>query len=501
MSSIGIDYGSHMLKAAACSSISSEPILCNLGGHEVFLPAAVADRGETHALDYGWEAYQPGGAKVTPEIGFRDRLLAKTSAWRISGRTIDSVEIHAGLLNALRTALERNYGQAATTVFAVPDHWLSDRWSLPVAFGSIGWLPALIVREWNAVATHLDDDDAHPRLFVSAGSGVARATLALKRDRAWERLVTVHDESVSGLRLRSLWRKQIVERIIQRCRRDPGEDAEANRAVSDAMEAALRDLALQSSATFSVNLWGHDIRESVSKDELRALSQPIQEGLVQLVSQLLTESHFQGLPAPRIVVWGELTALLPIMNWLDHFRATGHPVDVLPLDAVATGAARLATWWAQQPQTPSAEGFSGLCPQCGAFVPKWTASSCATCRATLIPLAERLDQAPRAMPTQPKALLTLINDTGDGRAVEIRERRFRLGRNPLSDWEFSDRDYPTVSLAHAVILWNPSGYRIRDLGSSNDTMVNSIAVQECALTSGDEIRLGSNGPRLRFEVL
>jgi pSer/pThr/pTyr-binding forkhead associated (FHA) protein len=72
-----------------------------------------------------------------------------------------------------------------------------------------------------------------------------------------------------------------------------------------------------------------------------------------------------------------------------------------------------------------------------------------------------------------------------------------LGRGPDNDIALPwDR---TVSTLHAVLERYPSGWSVRDLGSTNGTFVNNTPVSaEHRLRNGDEIRLGSS--RLVFRI-
>src|SRR5581483_6992977 len=69
-----------------------------------------------------------------------------------------------------------------------------------------------------------------------------------------------------------------------------------------------------------------------------------------------------------------------------------------------------------------------------------------------------------------------------------------IGRNPISDLALAD---PEVSKDHAVLEASGSGYRIRDLGSSNGTFVNERRIQQRSLANGDLILVGST--RIRFQ--
>lgn len=58
----------------------------------------------------------------------------------------------------------------------------------------------------------------------------------------------------------------------------------------------------------------------------------------------------------------------------------------------------------------------------------------------------------------------------------------------------------TVSRLHAVIERFPGGWSVRDLGSRNGTFVNGTRVlSDCALRTGDEIRVGATRLAFRCE--
>ena len=63
-----------------------------------------------------------------------------------------------------------------------------------------------------------------------------------------------------------------------------------------------------------------------------------------------------------------------------------------------------------------------------------------------------------------------------------------IGRNPSSDVVI---DHPTVSGQHAVLTKSPSGYRLKDLGSTNGTQIDGVSITDAELNDGDKIRFGS----------
>jgi pSer/pThr/pTyr-binding forkhead associated (FHA) protein len=62
-----------------------------------------------------------------------------------------------------------------------------------------------------------------------------------------------------------------------------------------------------------------------------------------------------------------------------------------------------------------------------------------------------------------------------------------IGRAPSNDVVIDD---PTVSAQHASLTKLPSGYRLKDLGSTNGTQINGVSITEADLRDRTEIRFG-----------
>jgi pSer/pThr/pTyr-binding forkhead associated (FHA) protein len=71
-----------------------------------------------------------------------------------------------------------------------------------------------------------------------------------------------------------------------------------------------------------------------------------------------------------------------------------------------------------------------------------------------------------------------------------------IGRDPSQELPLTAD--ATASRRHARFLMTPSGWVVRDEGSSNGTWVNGVRVQEQPLFPGDTVRVG--GTQLRFEA-
>jgi pSer/pThr/pTyr-binding forkhead associated (FHA) protein len=63
-----------------------------------------------------------------------------------------------------------------------------------------------------------------------------------------------------------------------------------------------------------------------------------------------------------------------------------------------------------------------------------------------------------------------------------------IGRAPSNDIVI---DHPTVS-PHARLTKSLSGYRIKDLASTNGTQINGVSISDAQLKNGAEIRFGYN---------
>lgn len=72
--------------------------------------------------------------------------------------------------------------------------------------------------------------------------------------------------------------------------------------------------------------------------------------------------------------------------------------------------------------------------------------------------------------------------------VLLENDRLVVGRDPAVDLLLADG---SVSRRHVEFLKEPGGYRIRDLGSTNGTLVNGERISECRLHSGDTVQVGS----------
>ncbi|HKQ61657.1 MAG TPA: FHA domain-containing protein [Candidatus Polarisedimenticolaceae bacterium] len=94
-----------------------------------------------------------------------------------------------------------------------------------------------------------------------------------------------------------------------------------------------------------------------------------------------------------------------------------------------------------------------------------------------------------------KVVLVSGREAGVGFALD-RERTI-VGRGPGVDRAFDD---PAMSRQHAAIEFFGSGFRLRDLGSTNGVTVNGHVVQTAELHHGDHFEIGGQRFLLAVEA-
>ncbi len=86
-----------------------------------------------------------------------------------------------------------------------------------------------------------------------------------------------------------------------------------------------------------------------------------------------------------------------------------------------------------------------------------------------------------------KLLVKAINDLPE-RVIELKPGVTRIGRSPDNDLSLP---FPEISERHCEILVDNDFVFVRDLESSNGTLIDGDPVKESALYSGAEFTLSS----------
>jgi DNA-binding NtrC family response regulator len=84
--------------------------------------------------------------------------------------------------------------------------------------------------------------------------------------------------------------------------------------------------------------------------------------------------------------------------------------------------------------------------------------------------------------------LLIINGQNQGQELVVNKERFTIGTGPANDLILEDA---TVSRTHSEIEATTEGYAIRDMGSTNGTIIQGVRVTEAYLMPGTEFQLGN----------
>jgi len=98
--------------------------------------------------------------------------------------------------------------------------------------------------------------------------------------------------------------------------------------------------------------------------------------------------------------------------------------------------------------------------------------------------------------------LRILTGARSGYRERFDQRAIALGRHASSDLRFDPDADLDVSVRHAEIIAQTRGYHLRDSGSTNGTFVNGRRISaEEALSDGDVIWLGAEGPQVQVRIL
>ena len=165
-------------------------------------------------------------------------------------------------------------------------------------------------------------------------------------------------------------------------------------------------------------------------------------------------------------------------------RASQVPTPVAPVAAAAPVVAAAAPASAASAVPAAAAGFAaGAAAQAipGAATPQQA-------YAATQPAPQTVRVAPAAPAPAANPAACLLIDRKSGRTFTASAPRTVIGRE-RSAGGIVIHD-PNVSRSHAELSFDGQTWRIRDLNSTNGTLVNDVDIDECSLRDGDLITLG-----------
>jgi pSer/pThr/pTyr-binding forkhead associated (FHA) protein len=112
-------------------------------------------------------------------------------------------------------------------------------------------------------------------------------------------------------------------------------------------------------------------------------------------------------------------------------------------------------------------------------------------------LANTTTQGRDGFLTTHRATLVIASGPHGGSEVALAKERITLGRGAGVDVVFDDA---SISSQHAALELIGSGFRIRDLGSTNGVRVNGSPALSAELKHGDRIQIGALALRYVVET-
>jgi pSer/pThr/pTyr-binding forkhead associated (FHA) protein/S1-C subfamily serine protease len=101
-----------------------------------------------------------------------------------------------------------------------------------------------------------------------------------------------------------------------------------------------------------------------------------------------------------------------------------------------------------------------------------------------------------------KAQFSFLSGSRAGQTDIFSQPQVTIGRHPQSTLRFDPDLDLDVSGHHAKVMLEGSLYVLRDLGSTNGTLVNGKRITgDHVLVSGDKIRFGATGPEIQFTAI
>ncbi|MEP7342169.1 MAG: FHA domain-containing protein [Acidobacteriota bacterium] len=91
-----------------------------------------------------------------------------------------------------------------------------------------------------------------------------------------------------------------------------------------------------------------------------------------------------------------------------------------------------------------------------------------------------------------------LSENNESRIVALESLKFTIGRGPENSLCLPSS---VVSRLHAEVIRLGQDFVLRDLGSTNGSYLNGKRITESMLSDGDQIRFGSNGPEMTFQLI
>jgi hypothetical protein len=478
MTLLALDLNATRIRAAlGAAAEDSRPAA--LEGQEAELPLAVCLEGRYPEVGRA----ATGLCRRSPHLACLNFLphLGHRREWAGSRQRLDAAR-------ALTLAFEQvadACGRHQTAAAAVPGYLSDEQASLvrklatqarlrlcgTVDVALAATLAAYTQQPWTGLALVADaDDHALTWSVVAAEGGIAR-------------VLQTQPQTALGL---SAWKERLLSAVadafIRKSRRDPRDSAEAEQMLYDQLDGVLTVChdGVQAEVAVQTPQWYQNLL--LGPQDLDVACAALRERAVSAFSGLCSAALRQG--TPRAVVLTATAARLP---------------------GLAAALEQLLSELALPEQSRVDDFGAGLLPDEAGPPSLRLLADEAICQAVheLAAGLQRESLSPGHLPVVPLP----ASDAADAGPARLQFRgqdhlldrpAFSLGRDPRCDLSFDSVEFPSVSGRHCDIVCDHQGFTLVDR-SRHGTLVNDQpVVQQRALQAGDWIRLGPDGPLLRF---
>jgi hypothetical protein len=476
---VGLDLNASRARAAS-GAADSQPLALLLEGPSEELPVALSL--EDRLVEVG----TPGLSlcRRLPHLACLDFLgcLGTDRQWFSGRHRLDAAGALGIVLDHLRSRLSSHQGIA----LALPAYLSTPQLDLAAAVAARAKLPVLGIvpaplagalmahaeQPWTGAALVADVDDH------------ALAWSVVQIDGPQARLIATEAWPLLGMRS---WREQLLDVLSDRCvrqsRRDPRDSGDAEQSLYEQIDRILEVCRQGRMAEAAVQTaqWYQNL--IVQPGELAAACRSLTRRTVDAMRALQTATLRPG--GTGAVLLTEAVARLP--GIVAAIEAVVSPTPASPEDAGDDFSAGLLDAMDVERANVYLLAADAVTRAAHALAGRWQRRE--------LP-SGRIDAAPLLPPPSPDAGPPRLHFRGQ--EFMLATQAFTLGRHPDCDLAFDSDLYPAVSARHCEILQDRLGCVLRDRSRHGTLLNDRPVINQAPLKPGDWIRLGPNGPVLRF---
>jgi hypothetical protein len=476
---IGLDLNA--TRARAVSGVAdSQPLALLLEEHGEELPVALSL--EDRHVEVGSSGVSL--CRRLPHLACLDFLgfLGTDRQWCSGRHKLDAAGALGFVLDHLRALLCPHHG-IAVALPAYLDKAQLDLAAVAAARAKLPLLGIMPAQLAGALMAHAEQPWVGAALVADVDDH-ALTWSVVQIDGPQARLIATESWPLLGMRA---WRERLLDVLSDRCvrqsRRDPRDSGDAEQSLYEQIDRIL-DVCRQgrmAEAAVQTAQWFQNL--IVQPGELAAACASLTRRTVDAMRALQTATLRPG--GTGAVLLTDAVARLP--GIAAAIEAVVSPPPVSPEDASDDFSAGLLE--AMEVEHPNLYLLTAdaVARATYALAGRWQ-------RRELPP--GLIDVAPLLPPPSPNAGPPRLHFRGQ--EFMLATQAFTLGRHPDCDLAFDSDLYPAVSARHCEILQDRLGCVLRDRSRHGTWLNDRPVINQAPLKPGDWIRLGPNGPALRF---